>query len=526
MLRFARRLGAALAVVGCAAIAAAPAQATFPGANGKIVFSKGGDLWTINPDGTGLAQVTSGARTDSTPKWSPDGSMISFGAASGPTGDEWAHGYDGFDVYVRHADGSETKFGAASVDYYDHAWSPDGELLFSTERQAIDYGGPPGQSSNLVVANVDGSNEKVIVKSLFPPADPDWSPIGDRIALTLHYDGSVITFFDPDGTNRSGGPNGGGYPGDIPENLSPSWSPDATRIAYAGGGDPNGLCPGRCALTAKPDGTDLQRVSPDPNGHDGATAWSPDGSEIAYVHRSVWSDPDEIWLVNADGSNPHFLTNGTDPDWQPLIAPRHLDPPRVLGPPREGRGFAATRGLWLGTPTVAYAYQWALCDRDGQNCADISGATERVYTPTHDDVAHTLRVKVTATNDFGEGDGTSELSAPVGESLLGSPVGELLMGTAGSDLVSALGGPDRITLGGGNDIGRGGYGNDWVAGGDGSDFINGGPGRDRLRGGSGRDRIYARDGYRDWISCGPGRDLVRADHRDRVASNCELVKYG
>jgi hypothetical protein len=42
-------IGLVVAVTLCAK---APAQASFPGGNGKIVYVNGGNLFTINPDGT------------------------------------------------------------------------------------------------------------------------------------------------------------------------------------------------------------------------------------------------------------------------------------------------------------------------------------------------------------------------------------------------------------------------------------------------------------------------------------------
>lgn len=51
-------------------------------------------------------------------------------------------------------------------------------------------------------------------------------------------------------------------------------------------------------------------------------AWSPDGRRIAFVRRSgtsamVWRNTEEIWLANADGSQPTFLARGTWPQWAP-----------------------------------------------------------------------------------------------------------------------------------------------------------------------------------------------------------------
>ena len=63
-MRTPRRLGrlSLLAILTMLAglILAGPAHATFPGPNGQIAFLEGttGQLYTINPDGTGLRQLT------------------------------------------------------------------------------------------------------------------------------------------------------------------------------------------------------------------------------------------------------------------------------------------------------------------------------------------------------------------------------------------------------------------------------------------------------------------------------------
>ncbi|WP_272473800.1 hypothetical protein [Baekduia alba] len=54
-------------------------------------------------------------------------------------------------------------------------------------------------------------------------------------------------------------------------------------------------------------------------------------------------------------------------------------------------------GAWTG-PSLAMAYAWLRCDRDGGNCAQIPDASTLSYTPTSDDVGHTLKLASTATN--------------------------------------------------------------------------------------------------------------------------------
>src|SRR5437870_7090446 len=80
-------------LVGLVALAlAAPAHATFPGANGKIVFD---GIYTMNPDGTGVTQVPNTVGGEN-PVWSPDGTRIAFDRSDGSD----------FELFVINADGS------------------------------------------------------------------------------------------------------------------------------------------------------------------------------------------------------------------------------------------------------------------------------------------------------------------------------------------------------------------------------------------------------------------------------------
>jgi TolB protein len=63
------------------------------------------------------------------------------------------------------------------------------------------------------------------------------------------------------------------------------------------------------------DGTDLTRLTRSP-WHEFDPAWSPDGTRIAY--RSEPHDYPELWVMNADGSGQHRLTrDGGFPAWSP-----------------------------------------------------------------------------------------------------------------------------------------------------------------------------------------------------------------
>src|SRR2546423_221533 len=56
--------------------------------NGKIAFVRSafagspGDLWVMNPDGSGQTRLTSGAADDQWPSWSPDSTQLAFSSDS------------------------------------------------------------------------------------------------------------------------------------------------------------------------------------------------------------------------------------------------------------------------------------------------------------------------------------------------------------------------------------------------------------------------------------------------------------
>jgi hypothetical protein len=54
-------------------------------------------------------------------------------------------------------------------------------------------------------------------------------------------------------------------------------------------------------------------------------------------------------------------------------------------------------GTWTG-PSLSMSYAWLRCDANGNACEQIPGATGLAYTPTFDDVGHTLKLASTATN--------------------------------------------------------------------------------------------------------------------------------
>ena len=95
-------------------------------------------------------------------------------------------------------------------------------------------------------------------------------------------------------------------------------------------------------------------------------------------------------------------------------APVNDGQPNVSGSALQDATLEADPGWWLGTPELSFGYQWRRCDEEGEDCADIGGATAATYDLTSADVGATVRVKVTATNTAGASDATSDPTDIVG----------------------------------------------------------------------------------------------------------------
>ncbi len=94
-----------------------------------------------------------------------------------------------------------------------------------------------------------------------------------------------------------------------------------------------------------------------------------------------------------------------------LSPPVNVNPPFVSGAAKSGGTLQVNSGNWAGSLPMNFSYQWQNCDKFGNACADIGGATSNSYLVTESDIGQSLKAVVTATNSGGTQTATSNTSA-------------------------------------------------------------------------------------------------------------------
>ena len=276
-----------------------------PAKSGLVAYEADGDIYVVQPDGSGRTKLVGGEGTQFGASWSPDGTRIAYWSAPDPR--------EQASLWVADAAGSAAVNVTGDRRFYvDGAvvWAPNGKrMAFAT------------RTGDLRVMNDDGSNLRRIGEPTMQFSIPTWSPDGTWIAArvmsgdAMAYLGYVI---HPDGTGQAHitapvfiGEDHAGF----------QWSPDGKSVIYH---------------TASPDDADIAISRMDAGGGwreevlvDGANynvlpAWSNDGQQLAFIRVEgvgTAGQASHLMVAKRDGSEPHMVSDRVVDRYPPCWSP-------------------------------------------------------------------------------------------------------------------------------------------------------------------------------------------------------------
>jgi TolB protein len=122
-------------------------------------------LYTIHPDGSGLARVTNSPGTDyGPPAWAPDGLHLVTAIPSSTT-----EGNSVADLVVMKSDGSGRRKLKTPANAADPAWSPDGRLIVFNANPAPREGG-----NDIYVMRASGGGVRRLTNDPSDAGGPNW----------------------------------------------------------------------------------------------------------------------------------------------------------------------------------------------------------------------------------------------------------------------------------------------------------------------------------------------------------------
>jgi Tol biopolymer transport system component len=303
-----RQMRRILALTCAAAVAlaiAAPAHATSPGRNGKIVFSSNRtgsyQLYTIGPSGGGLRQVTHLDGDAVTPDWSPDGRWIAFELDTA----------DGGSVALMRADGSHMRMLPNPP-----GGQFTGQPSFTPGGGRIVFGSfnPDANDAAIWIETLRGRHQHRLATGPAGADDPNVSP-----------DGRWLTFVAFNRQDFGQGLIRTTIRGTHPKLLLPystdvaikhDWSPDGRRIGFSDDAD-RPVSANVATVTAE--GADLRRLTHlgDPELRALFGSYSPDGQWIVYrfEHRGHYT----LVRMHPDGSHKTVIRRFSN------FPPRYID---------------------------------------------------------------------------------------------------------------------------------------------------------------------------------------------------------
>lgn len=182
------------------------------------------EIWIMNTDGTGAQQLTHDNLLDQEPTLSSDGSRIVW--------NQWSPfpGYTDRDIWTMNADGSgqEILFNGSGEDYFPH-FTPDGQtVVMASETGDMDIRKTPSIPAVPPSAAATGvAEDDSLIES-----QPAVSPNGSTVAFIQTPTSSSSGPYDIYAVGIDGGPTHPLFATSASETM-PAYSPDGTKIVFS-----------------------------------------------------------------------------------------------------------------------------------------------------------------------------------------------------------------------------------------------------------------------------------------------------
>jgi TolB protein len=129
----------------------------------------GTDIFTMQPDGSNVTNITNTAGFDSMPRWSPGGTRLVWNSDRAP--------HDGnHEIYVSEFDGVNLVAPQRITDNpnadVQPSWSPDSQKVLWVRKD----GGPMSSTGDIYIADLDGSDVRQLTTHASLDDFPSWRP--------------------------------------------------------------------------------------------------------------------------------------------------------------------------------------------------------------------------------------------------------------------------------------------------------------------------------------------------------------
>jgi hypothetical protein len=296
---------------------------------GRIVYRDDDGIWGVDPAEPAAATRVRLTSEEGIPLgWSRDGTELLIMRRDPTPPVVFAS-----NLFILHADGTETQLTKDGMEVFGAAIAPDGSRVVYAARDARSV--PP----SLYVVDSEGGEPVQIADA---GEWPTFSPDGSQIAYAVNNIGQGhVWVADADGSNAheilAGEPTLLGGVDEL------AWSPTGDRIAMGDQGE------GHVAIyTFAPGGSDFTTVIT--GGF--YASWSPDGSQMAFLRPYDGPRPG-LAIADADGSNVREFGFGAAGPWHPgTPSPSDESTPSPQPSPSPGlaRFISAVHGISIDYP--------------------------------------------------------------------------------------------------------------------------------------------------------------------------------